>query len=352
MIFKAKKILAVLVALMLFTSLLSGCSGKNTGSENEVSSAPPATSSKTESTASQLEAKALVRVGVLKGPTSMGMVGMMDANDKKKSQNIYEFTIAGAPDEISGKIISGELDIAAIPTNVASVLYNKTDKKISMVAVTDLKVLYVMTKDEEISFIQDLKGKTIYATGQGATPEYVLNYVLSKNGIDPAKDVTITYLAEHAELATQMLADNAPIALLPEPFVTTVTSKDSEIKAALDITEEWEKVAGGAELAMSCIIVRNDLLEKNFAAVDKFLAEYKASIEFAATEVDAAAELIGKYDILAADVAKKALPACHIGYVDGEAMKASVNGFLTVLMEANPKAVGGSMPDDTFYYQK
>ena len=351
----SNKLLSVLLALAIFAALFTGCnSGNDSGASATAESAAPAQESAAvqQPASSALEAKPIVRVGALKGPTAMGMAALMEENSNKKSKNIYEFTVAGAPDEIAGKIVTGEIDIAAIPTNLASVLYNKTDKKVSVLAVNTLGVLSILTKDADIASVKDLKGETIYATGQGATPEYVLNYILSQNGLDPAEDVTIEYFSEHTELASKILAGSANIAMLPQPFVTTVTAKDAEVKNALDLTQEWDAVSGGTELVMGCIVVRNEFLEKNPAAIDSFLNEYKASTDYVNENVDEAAALVGKYDILAEDIAKKAIPACNIVYLDGDGMKASMSAFLQVLSQQNPASVGGALPDDAFYYKK
>lgn len=307
------------------------------------------------STASQfsstqtLEAKPMMRVGALQGPTGLGLVELMEKTERKETGNLYEFTLAGAPDEISGKIVSGELDIACVPTNLASVLYNKTEGKVRMAAVNTLGVLYVLQKNDEdtISGFADLEGAAIYSTGQGATQEYVLNYLLEANGVT---DAEIVYKSEHAELAALMLGGDVEYALLPQPFVTSVTMKDDAVRVALDVTGEWEHATGGSKLTMGSVIVRTDFLEKNGAAVDRFLEELAGSVRYVNTHVDDAAALAGKYDVIAESVAREAIPQCNIVCMTGNEMRDSVSAYLQILFEADPKSVGGSLPDEAFYY--
>lgn len=363
-----KKMLAALVAALMITALLGGCSGSASGSSQN---RQPASSSQAESqfegsstqsfsseadseaqhgAEEQAKGQAIMNLGALKGPTGIGMVEIMERDEKKESKNDYNFTLAGAPDEISGKLLKGELDVAALPTNLAAVLYEKTGHKISLLAVNTLGVLYILTKGEEIASMADLRGKTIYSTGQGTTQEYVLNYLLNQNGIDPVRDVTIEYKSEHAELATLLMSGGTSIALLPQPFVTTVTTRDPEVKVALDVTAEWKK-AGGTDLPMGCIVARNEYLEQEPQAVGDFLLELEASVQFVNAQPAQAAELVAKFGIIEnKEIAEKAIPACNIVFVAGEDAKKSVSAYLDALHAQDPKAVGGQVPQDGFYY--
>jgi NitT/TauT family transport system substrate-binding protein len=343
----SKKITSLTLAALLFLSAASGC-----GTSKAESSSTPAASVPASSATSSAE-KTTIRLATLKGPTGLGMLKLMSDNDAGSSANKYEFTLVSAPDEIVSKITTGEIDAAAVPTNLAATLYNKTNGKIQMAAVNTLGVLSVVTNGENITSIKDLKGKTVYSSGQGSTPEYALNYILSQNGLEVGKDVTVEYKAEHAELATLLISGKAKIAVLPEPFVTQVLTKNKDVKIALDVTEEWNKVAGDKSvLTMGCLIVRKDFAEKNKDAFNKFLDEYKASSEFTNTSVEQAADLSEKYDIMPAAVAKKAIPNCNIVYLDGSEMKTKIPDFINVLFKANPKSVGGKLPGDDFYYEK
>ena len=294
-----------------------------------------------------------IRVGALKGPTAMGMVKLMDDAEAGNTANQYEFTIAAAIDEITPKIVQGQFDIAAMPANVSSVLYNNTDGAVSVLAVNTLGVIYIVETGESVQSAADLKGKTIYASGKGATPEYALNYVLKQNGIDPEKDVTIEYKSEHAECAAALAEAENGIAMLPQPFVTTAQVKNDKIRIALDMTEEWEKVQTGEDksaLITGVVVVRNEFLQAHPEAVAAFMDEYKASTEYVTANVEEAAALIEKYDIVPAAVAQKALPYCNITFIEGQDMKTQLGGYLNTLFEQNADAVGGTLPDEGFYY--
>ena len=290
-----------------------------------------------------------IRVGALKGPTALGMVQLIENAAAKTTKNDYTFTLVGAPDEISGKLISGELDMAAIPANLAAVLHNKTEGKIQMAAVNTLGVLYLLDTGETIQSMQDLAGKTLYATGQGSTPEFALNYLLRANGLEPGTDVEVIYKSEHAEVAALMEAGTVEYALLPQPFVTSVVNKGTA-RVALDFTEEWQKVGDeGSELVMGAFVVRKEFYEQNPQAVQDFLTEYETSVAFTNENVAEAAALSGKYEIIAEAVAKTSIPECNIVYFEGEEMQIMTDAFLKVLFEADPKSVGGKLPTAEFY---
>ncbi|MGI6268963.1 MAG: ABC transporter substrate-binding protein [Candidatus Howiella sp.] len=333
-----KKGIALALALLMLFSLVSCGEGGGTSSPQ-----PENTSS---------AAAVDMNVYTLKGPTGMGMTKLMADSDAGTASNNYHFTLSSAPDEIVSAISSGSADIAACPINLASTLYKKTGGAVEILAVNTLGVLYVLENGESIQSIADLKGKTIYATGQGSTPEYILNYVLEKNGIDPAADVTIEYKTEHSELATLAASGDAAIAVLPEPNVTAALAQSQAgLRIALDLTEEWEKVSD-SKLAQGCIIVRKEFLEANADAVDKFLAEYGRSVTYVNENLDDASALIEQYGIMAkAALAKKAIPNCNIVFLTGNEMEQVARANLQVLFDANPSSVGGALPDDSFYYK-
>ena len=255
-----KKLICALLAAAL--TLLAGCSSGGTSSSEASSgapaeSAPPSSQdSEPESSASQ-EAPAEkidVNIASLKGPTSMGLVQVMEQSEAGGTANNYHFTMAGTADEIVAQIAKGELDIAAVPCNLASVLYNNTEGKISIAAINTLGVLYVVDTDGSVQSIGDLRGKTVYSTGKNTTPEAALNFVLSQNGIDPASDLTIEYKSEATEVAALMSEGGATVAMLPEPFVTTAMQKNDRLRVALDLTEEWDKVGDGSSLVTGVVI--------------------------------------------------------------------------------------------------
>lgn len=290
-----------------------------------------------------------IEIASLKGPTTMGMVKLMDDSDNGLTEGSYNVGIYGTADEIVPLIVSGEVDIANVPCNLASVLYNKPDVNVSVLNINTLGVLYVLETSDSINSVEDLKGKTIYSTGKGTTPEYVLNYILESNGIDPATDVTIEYKSEATEVAAMLASATDAVAVLPQPYVTVAMNNNESLRIALDLTEEWEKI-DGTQLVTGVTIVRNEFLEENPEAVAKFMEEYAESVEYVNANNDEAAALVGKYDIVAEGVAKKALPYCNIVSITGEDMKASVEAYLNVLYGSNPNSVGGALPDDDFYY--
>ena len=285
-----------------------------------------------------------IRIAALKGPTGMGMVKLAD----KQNYPNYTVSIEASPDALNPRIISGEVDVAAVPVNLASVLYNKLDGDISVLAVSTLGVLYVVEAGSEVNSVADLAGKTVYATGQGATPEYILNYLLDKNGV--AGSVEVNYVGEHAALATMLADGSAEIGMLPEPNVTSTLAGNDDLRIALNLTEEWNKVCS-TELVQGVVIARKSFVNEHPEAIEQFLREYEKSSAFVNENIDEAAELIVDAGILGnVEIAKKAIPNCNISFSKGEAMHKAVEGMLTVLFEANPKSIGGKLPGKDFYY--
>lgn len=285
-----------------------------------------------------------IRIAALKGPTRMGMVKLAD----KQNYPNYTVSIEASPDALNPRIISGEVDVAAVPVNLASVLYNKLDGDISVLAVSTLGVLYVVEAGSEVNSVADLAGKTVYATGQGATPEYILNYLLDKNGV--AGSVEVNYVGEHAALATMLADGSAEIGMLPEPNVTSTLAGNDNLRIALNLTEEWNKVCS-TELVQGVVIARKSFVNEHPEAIEQFLREYEKSSAFVNENIDEAAKLIVDAGILGnVEIAKKAIPNCNISFSKGEAMHKAVEGMLAVLFEANTKSIGGKLPDKDFYY--
>ncbi len=354
-----KKTLSILLAAAMALSV-TACSSAEPAPKEEKPAAPvetpaaPAEPAKPAETPAEPEKpaeKVLINIAGLKGPTSLGMLQMLENDEAGTSANDYEFTLAGAADEIVGKIISGELDIAAVPTNVGATLYNKTQGEVQVAALNTLGVLYILENGDTIQSISDLAGKTLVATGQGSTPEYALNLILEKNGLKDS--VTVEYKSEHSEVPPMLLGGEASIAMLPQPFVTSVLAQNESIRVALDVTEEWNKAVGGeSDLTMGCVIVRKEFAENNKEALDAFLDEYKASVDFVNSDPEAASAISEKYDIIKAAVAKKAIPECNIVFIEGDEMQKIASGCLEVLFNANPKSVGGALPNENFYYKR
>ncbi len=293
----------------------------------------------------------MIRIGSMKGPTSMGLLSMKEKSDNGEAVGQYEFNMYTAADEILPLMIKGELDIALVPANVASVLYNKTEGAITVIDINTLGVLYMVSGNTEIATMADLKGKTIYLTGKGTTPDYVLNYLLDANGL--ADECTLEYKSEATEVAAVLAENPDAIGLLPQPFVTAACAQNEALAIVLDMNDEWEKVQGegGSRMVTGVTVVRDEYLEANEAAVRNFMKEHEESAKAINADVEKGAQLVVEAGIIAKEpIAKKALPACNITYMDGEEMKQALLGYLGVLEQQSPEAVGGTLPGDDFYY--
>ena len=302
--------------------------------------------------AKTLSAKTL-RIAGLKGPTTMGLVNLLSMEKNGTAAMDYDLQLYGAADEIVPKLIKGDLDMAAIPANLAATLYQKTNGGIQVLAVNTLGVLYVVEKGDTVHSFADLKGRTILSTGKGTTPEYVLRYLLTKNGLDPDKDVKIEYYSEASEVTAQMAATKKDaIAVLPQPYVTAAQMKDSELRVVLDLTKEWNKVCD-TQLITGVTVVRTAYAEDHPDVVQAFLNDYEKSVNAANTDIDGTAALCEEVGVVAkAAIAKKALPQCNIVFRRGEEMKKDISAYLQVLYDASPAAVGGKLPGDNFYWVK
>lgn len=338
---KKRKLFAVITAMTMICGLFAGC-----GAERKAEDTKKETPVKTEDEEKAKTPSAAMNIGALKGPTAMGMAQLLDDEN-------YNISIVASPDEIVPMIVQGQVDIAAVPANLAAVLYQKTQKQVSVLAVNTLGVLYLVEDGSTIQTVEDLKGKTIYASGKGATPEYALNSVLEANGINPGTDVTIEYKSEHAEVVAALAADQAAVGLLPQPFVTTALAKNEQLRVALDLNELWENGKDdGSKLVTGAVIVRNEFLEAHKDDVNVFMDAYKKSVDFVNSEVEQAADIIGAHDIVARDIAVKAIPECSIVFIEGAKMKTMLSGYLETLSAQNPETIGGTMPDEAFYYER
>jgi len=344
-----KKIISVLLIAVLFAVMMAGCrtgSVENTPAPENEQAAEAGEARQEETPQETVE----IRIGGLKGPTSMGMVWLMESNEAGKTANKYRFTIAGSADELTPKLIQGELDMAAVPANLAAVLYNNTDKSVKLLAVNTLGVIYIVGKGNTVKSLEDLKGKTIYATGKGSVPEYALRYLLSQKGINPDTDVTIEWKAEPTETVALLKENESGIAMLPQPYVTVAQGQVEGLHIAVDLTDEWDRLENGSTFITGVLIARSEFVDKYPEQVKAFLEEYKKSTEYVNGNIPEAAQLIEKFDIFKAAVAEKAIPYCNITYMDGTEMKTKVEGYLKTLFDQNPKAVGGALPGEDFYY--
>lgn len=322
----AARVLATGASLILAGALLTGC-----GAAQE---------------------KTTVRIGGLKGPTTLGLLSLQEKTTNGEAKEDYEFSMMTAADEILPLMIKGEMDIALLPANVASVLYNKTNGGISVIDINTLGVLYMVSGDSSIDEITDLKDKTIYLTGKGTTPDYVLHYILTENGFTES-DYTLEYKSEATEVAAVLAENPDAIGLLPQPFVTAACAQNEALSVVLDMNEQWAAVQGegGSRLVTGVTVVRNEFLEENEKAVKNFLAEHEESTKNINEDVEHGASLAVEAGIIAKEpIAKKAIPNCNITYIDGEEMKQALSGYLNVLFEQDASSVGGALPADDFYY--
>ena len=349
-----KKLVSLLLsaALMLSLAACGGSSAGSTAASSQAASSEAASSqaASAESTAEPLSTTDPVRIAGLKGPTTMGLVNLLPMEEDGSASLDYDLQLYGTADEIVPLLTKGELDMAAIPANLAATLYQKTQGGIQVMAVNTLGVLYVVEKGDTVHSVADLKGRTILSTGKGTTPEYVLRYILQQNGIDPDKDVTIEFYSEATEVTAQMAVAQDAIAVLPQPYVTSASMQDDTLRVALDLTEEWDKICD-TQLITGVTVVRTEYAQEHPDVVAAFLKDYTASVDAANNDLDGTAALCEEQGVVAkAAIAKAALPNCNIVCVTGDEMQADVAGYLQVLYDADPAAVGGAMPDDAFYW--
>ena len=311
-----KKITILIVALLLVLSALAGCAGVSP-------SADP------------------VSVATMAGPAGIGMISLFSNSD-------YDVSLFTAPEQLSPKIINGEVDVAAVPGNLAAVLYNKMEGGLRIIGVNTMGVLYILENGDSIHSLSDLAGKTIYATGQGATPEYVLEKVLAENGL---ADVNVEYMAVHADLANALAAGEVSIALLPEPFVSTVLAKNSDVSVKIDINQEWQAIFGpGTGIPMGVTVV-SEAFAQDDAAMSRLIEDYSASVAFVNSDIDAAAAAIADQKIVpSAAIAAAAIPRCEISLITGQQCKDILSDYFEVMLQSDPKSIGGALPDDDIYY--
>ena len=347
---KLAKATAVLLITLMFLGLLASCAPAANG--DAVTTPADQVADTTPAPQPPVKDDTVIRIGGMTGPTSIGLVKVMEDNANGTAKNKYDFTIVGAADEITPKLVKGELDIAALPANVASVLYNNTQGKVKLLAINTLGVLSILEKGDTIKSVADLKGKVIYApaSGKGSTPEYALNFILTSNGLDPAKDVTIEWKSEVTEILAALKKTDGGIAMLPQPAATNALNNVEGLREAINLNDAWNALGVDSKQVTGVIVVRKAFAEANPEAVKTFLKEYEASTKFANENLAEAAKLVGEYKIAAEAVALKAIPKCNITFIKGEEMKNTLSAYLKTLFDANAASVGGSMPADEFYY--
>ena len=349
--------------VLLLALALVGCGNQSqTNNENTEIEQKEDTSSKSEDSNEVKEEKVEddnqedakhydVNLSMLAGPTSVGAINMVEESKNGESNFTINESVDGAPDALVPKLVSGEADLAIIPANLAATLYNKTEGKVKVLATNSLGVLYVVTKgDVEINSIEDLAnyGEEILASGKGATPEIAINKILEANGYS-SDNLNINYLAQANEAAQKLIAGEAKVAILPEPMVSSVLIKAEDAKVAIDLNELYEKAAG-YPLISSVLVGRSEYLDT--IDVEKLLETFKDSIEKAKANPEETAALLEKYDIMPAPVAKKAIPNLALEYINGDRLKEMMAKHLEDLNNTNPQLIGGSIPEDDFYFTK
>ncbi|MFI3254921.1 MAG: ABC transporter substrate-binding protein [Eubacteriales bacterium] len=345
-----KNLKKLLMATILTLGLLSGCSTAEAPvGETPSGEAPDITTEETTPETQETEAVDL-SVMAMSGPTAMGMVSMMMENSAGHLTNHnYDFSIVNGIEEVTAQLVSGGVEIAAVPANVASILYHNTEGGITVLGINTLGVLYIVENGNTITSIEDLAGKTIYASGKGGTPEYALNYILEANGLSDS--VTVEWKSEQAEVVATITAEENALAMLPQPFATTAQKANESMTTVLDLTEEWNKTDSEGMLITGVVVARTAFVEENPHVIADFMENYEASVTFVQENVPDAAALIEFYEIVSAEVAEAALPYCSITLIQGAEMKTALTGYYEELLNQNPASIGGSMPEDGFFYE-
>ena len=291
-----------------------------------------------------------INIAVMTGPTAIGLTKVMSDAEEGTALNNYHFNVYGTADEVTTGLIKGDLDVACVPSNLASILYNKTKGEIVVGAINTLGVLYLVEEGNNIHSVEDLIGKTIYSTGQGTTPEYTLRYLLSLHDIDPDHDVTIIYKSEAAEVTAMLAETEGAVAMLPQPYVTAAMNQNENLRIALSVTEEWENLSEDSTVVTGVLVARKSFIEENRDAFELFLGEYALSTVYANGEIEETANLLEHFNIFKAAIAKKAIPYCNVTFIEGETMETLLSSYLQVLYDQNPDSIGGKLPEKDFYY--
>ena len=333
---KFKAYLSFALAMML-----TGCSSGTTTVTNTVPPSPSIESVETPET---------IRIASMKGPTSMGLVKLYHDIDSNEATLAYDYTIEAAADAITAALVQGNVDIAALPANVASVVYNNSDGGIQVIALNTLGVLSIVSVGGIIDSMEDLNGLTIVASGKDSTPQYALEYLLDQYGLTIGEDVFVEWKSEQSEVVAALSQGQYEVAMLPQPFVTSAMSQVDGLTIDIDLTQAWDQLNNGSTMITGVMVARKDFVDQYPQVIDQFLSDYAFSVDYVNTNIDEAASWIEGYDIVKAAIASKAIPYCHMVCISGSEMKDKLSGYLDVLYTANAKSIGGALPNDDFYY--
>lgn len=350
---KTRKLTALLLSLAMAFALAACTPSQQDPSADPTQSSTQSTQPSVEPTATQ--EGGTVRLAVLSGPTGVGAAKLIADNDAGLTTNQYEYVVANDNNELVAGLTSAEptFDIATVASNMAVNLYNRTEGGVKIIALGTQGVLHILESggNQNIQSVSDLAGKTIYATGQGANPEYILRYLLEQNGLNPDEDVSIVF-AEPAEITQRLMTGEAEVAMLPVPAATAaILQSDGQIRQAIDVTEAWNQLNSGSQLIMTAVVARTQFIEENPEVVATFLEEYEASIQYVNANPEEISQTIADLGITpSAAIAQQAIPQCHLVYIDGADMVSSISDYFMVLYSIDPSSVGGALPDDAIYY--
>ncbi len=352
-----KKLTSIMMMAALTASIFTACGKASAPSSQTETTAETSAVSETADETGAVSDTVItdgttVRVGALSGPTAMGMIKIMSDDEAGLTALDYDFQeLSTDPSAFVAPLIQGDIDIAAVPSNLASVIYNKSEGAVEVLAINTLGVLNIVERGESINSIADLAGCTIYATGEGATPEYTLRYLLSSAGLDADTDLTIQWCADTTEALSYIQNDETAIAMLPQPFVTVAMTQVEDLRLAINLNDAWAETEAGGSIVTGVVVARKEFVESHPDTITAFLDDYRSSVDFVNSNTAEAAELVAHFGILPkAPVAQKALPNCSITFIEGADMKTSLSNYLQVLFDQNPASIGGSLPGDDFYF--
>lgn len=289
-----------------------------------------------------------ITFAALKGPSGIGMIGLFDSVPSLPGASLQMVAVPSA-DLMAAKVISGEYDIAVLPVNMAAKL-RTAGIPIVLAAIVGDGMVSFLSSDPALTKLSDLAGKEVYVAGQGATPDYLLQRLLRKAGLDPAKDLRLSYSLPYPEMASAIAGGKIQYAVLPEPFVTLALSANPKLQKSLDLRALWTEATGQASYPMTALVVSSRLAQENPAAVKAILQAVSASIAWVQAQPAAAGILVEKHDLgLKAAIAAKAIPSSAYVYEPGPEARPAIEALLKVFLELAPASVGGRLPDDGFY---